>query len=236
MHWTDNYKFFLFDLDGTLVDTESLHFHAYKKMCSNRGFYLKWDFKTYSQHSTCSSISIKENIYKSLPELYKNEPNWDVLYQEKKQIYLDILDNEKISLMPGVEKFLNYLAKKEIKTCVVTHSYKEQADIIKRKQPLLNTIQKWITREFYNNPKPDPECYKNALNTFGNPENGVVGFEDSERGLQALLEAKVDGILVSNFYSKDEIDEIGKNVRKKFRYASTFHNLLSPKKGLEEAL
>ena len=51
--------------------------------------------------------------------------------------------------------------------------------------PLLNKLKNWITREDYELPKPNSECFKLAVKKFG--ENKIViGFEDSWVGYQAL--------------------------------------------------
>lgn len=187
MQWTDQYTLFLFDFDGLLVDTEQLHHTAYVSMCAQRGYRLDWDFETYLAHAHRSATALKEGIYRKFPQLYHEEPNWNVLYEEKRRAFLELLDTESVPLMPGAAPLLSHLLQQRKQCTVVTHSGLPLVEKIKRRHPLLQAIPHWITREQYTLPKPDPECYRYAIEQLANPDDPVVGFEDSLRGLTALL-------------------------------------------------
>lgn len=205
MQWIHNYQLFLFDFDGVLVNTEELHYRAYQKMCADRGFSLEWPWKTYIRAAMFESTGLKEGVYRALPALYAQEPNWDVLYAEKKQAYADLLRRREVKLMPGVESLLQALEEAKIKRCVVTHSALEQIEIISSYLPALKSIPNWITREDYSQPKPHPECYQKAVAIHALPNDKVIGFEDSPRGLKALLGSSAEGVLLSSSFTQDEI-------------------------------
>ena len=86
--------------------------------------------------------------------------------------------------MPGVEKLLRALEAAKIRRCVVTHSALAQTALIRSKIPVLQTLPQWITREDYEKPKPNPECYLKAIQLYGKMGDRIVGFEDSVRGSQ----------------------------------------------------
>lgn len=196
MQWIHQYQLFLFDFDGLLVNTEELHYQAYINMCASRGFSLTWDFNRYSEAAHHSANGLKDQIYAEFPTLYKQEPNWIILYQEKKTALLQLLESQTIPLMPGVKQLLLSLQESNIKRCVVTHSTKALVNQIRQKNPILNSIPHWITREDYINPKPHPECYLAAIHQFSTPEDKVIGFEDSPRGLKALSETTAKPVLI----------------------------------------
>lgn len=207
MKWISDFHLFLFDFDGLLVNTEYLHFLAYKNMCAKRGHELTWDFAKYCSLALYEATAIKEGIYKEFPTLYQEEPNWDTLYQEKKEAYKHLLQYQDDLLMPGVEDLLKALKKANVKRCVVTHSPKEQVDLIRKKHPILETIPFWITRQDYTNPKPDPECYLTAIKKYGQAGEKVIGFEDSPRGFQALQGSNATPVLISKVISQKEISK-----------------------------
>ena len=81
---------------------------------------------------------------------------------------------------------LLHLKEKGVKSVIVTHSPKEQVDLICANLPILQTIMHRITREDYKEPKPSSECYELAIQCYGDERDRIIGFEDSLRGLFAL--------------------------------------------------
>lgn len=205
MEWLNQFHLFLFDFDGVLVNTEKFHYTAYKKMCLARGYDLDWDFTTYCSYAMYDAHALKEAIYKKFPKLHKEEPDWAVLYKEKKHFYSELIASEKNFLMPGVDKLLFALAEKKIKRCVVTHSSKEHVKPICEKHEALKTIPFWITREDYEHPKPHPECYEKAISKYAEKGDKVIGFEDSPRGFQALHNTSAFSVFVSSVLPKQAI-------------------------------
>ena len=203
MKWIDEYDLFLFDFDGLLVHTEPLHFKAYQKMCSDRGFILPWDFSSYCAIAHAGSENLRLEIYKLFPLLYQQEPSWTVLYQEKKKAILSILEEGGLQLLPGVEEMLYLLETHQKRRCVVTHSLSELTNAIKEQIPALQTIPYWVTREDYKNPKPSPDSYLEAVRRYGQAGDRVIGFEDTVRGWKSLKAASIRGVVVSSILSKE---------------------------------
>lgn len=196
MQWIHNYQLFLFDFDGLLVNTEELHYQAYINMCANRGFNLPWDFKRYSLAAHYYAEGLREQIYAELPALLAQEPDWSVLYQEKKRLFIQSVEQGAVQLMPGAYQLLGSLQKSNIKHCVVTHSAIELIQAIRKQHPVLDAIPHWITREDYKTPKPSPECYLTAIQRLAHPEDKIIGFEDIPRGLNALKQTRAKAVLI----------------------------------------
>lgn len=203
MHWIHDYQLFLFDFDGLLVNTEEIHFLAYQRMCEKYGFSLNWSFERYCRAAHYRAEGLREEIYHDLPGLYQAEPSWDILYAYKKQQVIALLENGAIELMPGVHELLTALQKANIKRCVVTHSPNALVDTLRRQHAILNTIPHWITREHYTHPKPHPEGYLLAIQKFAAPQDKIIAFEDTPRGIEALLQTRVKPILISSIIYDD---------------------------------
>jgi HAD superfamily hydrolase (TIGR01509 family) len=196
MQWIQQYQLFLFDFDGLLVNTEALHYQAYIKMCADRGFQLPWDFDRYSEAAHHSATGLREQIYAEFPGLEAQEPDWDILYAEKKKAFANLIAAGSTPLMPGVAQLLNALEKANIKRCVVTHSALPFIQTIRQQNPILDSIPHWITREDYLHPKPHPECYQIAIDRLAQEGDRIIGFEDSPRGFQALSGTQATPVLV----------------------------------------
>jgi len=213
--WIQNYQLFLFDFDGLLVNTEKLHYAAYVEMCARRGFKLPWDFERFClfAHFQKEGKGLREAVFESLPELYAQEPRWEVLYEEKKAAYQNLLAMGKLELMPGVERLLIALERAAIQRCVVTNSTKQQVETIQENLPLLKTIPHWITRECYVRPKPAPDGYLLAKEHHARPGDKVIGFEDTIRGLWALQAAGIEAVLVCSDTHPQLKEVVWKGVR-----------------------
>ena len=162
--------FIMLDLDGTILDTDDLHYMAYKKALQKYGIELdRKDFYNTINFNEITSI-INHNEYKLIKNL--------------KQEYL--MENTSIEFMPGAERFIEYLIKNNINFVVITNTNKMIVDFYKIKLPLLNKISNWITREDYSQPKPNSECYKLAKEKFYKCEKYILGFENTFNGYNAL--------------------------------------------------
>ncbi len=198
MQWIYEFQLFLFDFDGLLVNTEIIQFQAYKEMCRRRGYDLPWSFVNYCSYAHSPNVhALSYAIWDLFPKLQQEEPNWSVLYAEKKQIYEELLSHSRIELMPGVEKLLTALEKAKMPRCVVTNSTKMQIEMILHTIPALKKIPHWITREDYLEPKPSPEGYLRAITLYGKKGDRIIGFEDTPRGIAALAQTPATIVMIS---------------------------------------
>lgn len=196
MDWIFQYQLFMFDFDGLLVNTENLHYQAYRNMCAARGVDFNWDFEKYCQYAHYEAAGFREAIFRDFPKLKESDSDWNILYEEKKAALIKLVEEGKTEMMPGVESLLSTLQKHNINRCVVTHSPSNLIEAIRAQNKILDTIPHWITRENYNKPKPDSECYQTAIAKHAQENDKVIGFEDTPRGLRALMGTKATPIIV----------------------------------------
>ena len=195
MHFLERYKLFLFDLDGLLVDTEVFHWQAYKQVVESWGGTFDWDYSSYLVVAGKSASSIRERIEEEQPNLFIKR-SWKEFYAEKKSTFLQLLAKSEISLMSGVERALAYISTLDVPMVVVTHSPIQVVDAVK-KIPILSSISEWISREDYDLPKPAPDGYLVACKKFDVFPEDAIGFEDAVRGIDSLLAAGCQPVLVN---------------------------------------
>lgn len=208
MEWIEDYQLFLFDFDGLLVNTEEIHYKAYQKTCLSYGWELGMGFPEYCQLAHYRAEGLMEKLFGRIPEL--KEMGWEPFYKTKTDTIFQLINEGEVQLMPGVEKLLTKLQALNKKRCVVTHSPDRLINPIRKKHPILDTIPIWITREFYTQPKPHPECYKTSIERLAVDGDRIVGFEDSPRGLKALMGTAAKPVIISSI-PYPEITEFVKN-------------------------
>ena len=204
----DIFDLYLFDMDGTLVNTEHLHNRAYNKTMKFFNINEELDFKTYCKYAHYDDEYFKEHI-NDLIVKYNLNINYNIFYIKKKEFFLNSVDC--IELMDGVESLLIKLFEKKISTCIVTHSDIDILNKIISNLPILKRIDKFITKNDYLHKKPHPECYIKALSLFPDVKN-PIGFEDSYRGLIALTSTNITPVFISNrdYYYNTKIDSNSK--------------------------
>ena len=157
---------FLIDLDGTLIDSEPFHYQTWGKILNESPSYIE---------NIVNTIGMNDFL-----ENYKDR---DVLRKHKLN---EMLKVKGIKLIKNADKFINFITNHNINHVVVTNSNRELVEHFKREVPELNKLKNWITREDYNKPKPDSECYELAVKLYGEHENKIIGFENSIHGINAL--------------------------------------------------
>ncbi|MCB1084551.1 MAG: HAD family phosphatase [Chlamydiia bacterium] len=194
MSWILEHSPIFFDFDGLLVNTEHLHYAAYKRMMENHGASFPWDFEAFAAVAHKSSEGLRKMITEHAPKLIETA-TWETLYDEKKGEYAKLLDEGNLELMPGAQTILETVQIAQIPHAVVTNSTRTQTEKIAESIPLLKKIPHWITREDYDRPKPAPDAYLKAIEVLGKSDR-MLGFEDALRGIRALEGAAIMPVLI----------------------------------------
>jgi HAD superfamily hydrolase (TIGR01509 family) len=195
MRWIEDYQVFLFDFDGLLVNTEEVHYHAYQLASKEHGWDMPWSFAEYCTMAHYKAEGLKVAMLEVFPELHNI--GWDAFYKLKSDKIYELVSDGEVQLMPGVEKLLMSLQAENKKRCVVTHSPDRLVTPIRKQNPILETIPIWLTREFYTHPKPNSECYQKAIERLASEEDAIIGFEDTPRGMRALMGTRATPVIVS---------------------------------------
>lgn len=179
-----NYDVFIFDFDGTIMNTEKYHCLAWNKALHE---YL---------NDTSININITEfqkyfhnlnnNETKIIIKTLYNIDDYESLYKLKQNYYNNLINNETIEFINGALNFLTFLLFNNKKFVIVSNTSLKSIEIFKNKFPILNHAYKIYTKEYYCNKKPNPECYLKVMNDFKNERK--IGFEDSLIGMHALYQ------------------------------------------------
>ena len=192
------YDLFVFDFDGTIMDTEKFHCKAWENVLSEYSN-SKININMHDFQKNFHSLT-KDYIKNYLNMVYNIKyEDYDDIYKSKQNIYEELIKTENIQLMNGVEIFLNYLLNNNKIFVIVSNTCKKFIDFYRVKYPILNRALKIYTKELFINRKPNPECYLRIVNEFNNHK--IIGFEDSLIGMNALYQ--VNAITPILIYDKE---------------------------------
>lgn len=187
----EKFKLVCFDFDGTLVDSEPLHFQAWNQTLEKRNLPTLDSFELY-----CTYAHSSQGLMSFFPVMTLEL--WQKIRKEKSDLYTLLIEKSPPAPLPGVDKLLDYLANNRIDTCVVTNSPLHDISLIRACYPLLHRIPCWITREDCVEPKPHPDGYLQALALHKLSPQEAVAIEDAPKGLEAALRAHIQPIILAS--------------------------------------
>ena len=162
----------LFDLDGVLIDSESIYTVFWNRM--NELFPTGIDNFPYV---------IKGTTLPQILDRYFPDPK----VQAELRVYLKKQEAEMVyRIFPGVERFLRALKEKGIPTAIVTSSNDAKMKVLFDSLPgFRDYFDVVVTDTDVTRSKPDPQGYMLAAERLGVPSEHCVVFEDSRAGLEA---------------------------------------------------
>ncbi len=173
----------LFDLDGTLVDTDRLHFQAYQILLSrfNRSISIEL-YK--SRIMGASNSNIMEHLFPDLTVDQHRE-----LAQAK-----EILFRNQVGVLeptPGLMQLLDWAAQENIEVAVVTNAPRDNAELMLHGLGLGRFIERLVIGDELPRGKPDPFPYVTGLQMIAGHPTRALAFEDSLSGVQSASSAGI---------------------------------------------
>lgn len=214
----------IFDLDGTLVDTEKLKALSYGKAISQlraNGPTEEQVMQMYAQvvgqtrdnvsKFFISEFGLEEECRAVMPEFGVQEP-WQVLTAMRVTIYEEMTKDPQVfrahQWSHNVE-LLRIAHAEGCRTALATSSYTEEAHRVLSVLGLADQFDAVIGLNQVKKPKPDPEIYLMAASRLEvSPEECMV-IEDSPTGVQAGLAAKMNVIAVATQFTKTGLHNAG---------------------------
>ena len=188
-NYINNTKFLLFDLDGTLVNTDYIYIKVWKQILKR--FNIICDNKFFDYFIKGKSDSIFLNNF--FPNISDKEISH--ISNEKDILFIEYLSKENNILFDGVYDMFE--TNKFNKIAIVTSCNKKAAKFILEKTGLNKYIDLIIASEDCINHKPNPEPYNNTLKYFNvsNYDNVFI-FEDSFSGYSSAIRTDIRNICV----------------------------------------
>ncbi|NES04694.1 MAG: HAD-IA family hydrolase [Okeania sp. SIO2F4] len=197
-------KAILFDLDGTLANTDPLHYQTWKEILNNHGVAI--DHNSYKQY-----ISGRTNpaiIQDLLPHLSTTEVEELADYKEAK--FREIATN--LEPLTGLLEFIEWVEKQKLQKAVVTNAPPENAEFMLEILQLTDTFPLVILGGVMTVGKPDPAPYKLCLEKLEiSPEEAIV-FEDSRSGIKSAVGAGIYTVGVASTHEPESLLEVGASI------------------------
>jgi HAD superfamily hydrolase (TIGR01509 family) len=195
------FKALLFDLDGTLADTDSVHLLAWAKVLEPHGYDVTRDF----YQDKISGRSDPQIVSELLPNLSSEERRSVVEAR-------DADFRKRIESLEPLSGLLNLIIKgreKGMKVSLVTNASRENVLAVLRVLGLNGAFDPVILADEVGPGKPDPAPYRAALETLGISTDEAVAFEDSPTGIASSVDAGIFTVGIASTHDPDTLEGSG---------------------------
>ena len=195
------YRYLLFDLDGTLSETDSLHLPTWVEALLPHG--IEVDEAFYREN--ISGRANAEIVGDLLPDLSEREGREIV---EAKEAGFRGRAGE-LEPLPGLLDFLVTVKERGVKTGLVTNAPRENVGAVLAALGLEDFFDAVVPAEEVRAAKPDPEPYLTALEKLGAEPGEALAFEDSLSGIRSAVDAGVPTVGIASTQEPEKLREAG---------------------------
>ena len=187
----------IFDMDGTLVDSEPLSWKAIERAFKQRGLFPEGHEPSSFHGVTWDAISL--TLSSALPDGY--EPiTADELQRGFHQLHLE----EPPEMIAGANEAL-LQAKQNMQTAICTSSHRQSLEALLHRLRLLDLLPASVSAEDCTRSKPDPQGYRLVAERLEVSPGRCLVFEDSHAGVQAAKAAGMKVVAITGQHGRGSV-------------------------------
>lgn len=207
----------IFDLDGTLVQTEKLKALSYARAVQQllelpepepRAVEAYREVVGATREIASQYVMerlVLEPALRPLTARYGVSEPWEVLTAMRTAIYNAMVADPQVlrdNQWPHTVAFLHLVRQQGCKTALATMSQRREALHVLQALGLERELDVVLTREDAQHPKPDPEIYLTACRLLGVSPAECLAIEDSPAGVRSALAAGIETIAVATPFTR----------------------------------
>ncbi len=188
----------IFDMDGTLIDTEKYYRVFWKQAAAEYGYAM-----TDEQALALRSLG-RPFAPRLLAEWFGEKFDYEAVRKRRKELMDICLRQEGIGLKAGALVLLSYCRENHIRTAIATAGELERANRSLEQAGLAGYFDKIISAAMVKEGKPSPDIYLYACEQLGEAPENCYAVEDSPNGVQSAFRAGCRVIMVPDLSEPDE--------------------------------
>ena len=202
----------IFDVDGTLAETEETHREAFNRAFRQAGLSWSWDQDLYRELLAVTGGKerirhfIEDHGAAGAPE-EDQEPFIRALHADKTKAYTRMVSGGELELRPGVRELIDAARRRGYRLAIATTTTPANVDALLRAayadtgHDLFEVI---CAGDSVESKKPAPDVYLRTLEELGLAADSCIAIEDSRNGLLAARAAGIEAVVTPSVYTRDE--------------------------------
>ncbi|NDG14578.1 MAG: HAD family hydrolase [Betaproteobacteria bacterium] len=204
-------KALVFDVDGTLADTEMAHMDAFNHAFAAEGLDWHWDVETYTRLLEISGgkermMHYWKQVHPDIKDIDGGglKDTIDRLHTMKSAAYENAVQSYAVQLRPGVLSLIQSAHQAGLRLAIATTTSPVNIAVLLRNaigpdwKSLFTVIEDASTAP---NKKPHPQVYNQTLSRLGLAGKDCLAFEDSSNGLRAAISAGLPVLVTPNSFT-----------------------------------
>ena len=188
----------LFDLDGTLIDTEKIYALTWPRAVRDMGCEM-----TREQHLALRSLG-RPYAPALMKQWYGEDFDYYRARELRKGYFKAYVDEHGIERKPGAVELVEDLKKKGIITAIVTATDRERAEQYLAMTGLTGRFDRIISAAEVAEGKPSPLVYQEACRTLGLAPECCLAVEDAPNGIRSAYAAGCKVIMVPDLTGPED--------------------------------
>lgn len=172
----------IFDMDGLLVDSETVWHIAETELIESRGHRYTPDVRAQIVGMRMDQFLIR------LHEVYNFQDNIDVLYQELTERMLTLIP-QRVKPQPGAQALVGYVAERRMTVAIASSSPMSIIDAVLESCGWQDVFAVRCSADDDEHGKPAPHVYLRTARVLGVRPSGCLALEDSPNGARAATAA-----------------------------------------------
>ena len=178
----------LWDMDGTLIDSEEFHWIAWRNTMANEGI-------TITREQFLSSFGQRnDSILPRWLSTPASQERIDKIANTKEELYRELIRKHGISALPGVESWVHRLHNEGWLQAIASAAPRANVEAVLEALSATEVFQGIVSAEDVQHGKPDPEVYLVAAARVGVSVDRCIVVEDAAAGVEGARRAGMKSI------------------------------------------
>ena len=188
----------IFDMDGTLIDTEKYFRTCWPKALAAFGYEMS-DEQALSMRSLGRPFAPVH-----LKEMFGESIDYTKVREKRKELVEECIKEHGIQLKPGVIELLQWLKENHIRASIATATDMERTNRYLKMLGIHEYFDKLISATMVKEGKPSPDIYLYACEQLGRKPEECIAVEDSPNGVLSAYRAGCKVVMVPDQTAPEE--------------------------------